>query len=219
VVPVGYRDAAVALHERTKDTLQAIYLLQIATAVGTFAMALPTFWALGYDYPVTMAVMAGILQFLPVIGPSLLIGAVAIYHLSVGDVDAAVLMVIVGGVVIAYLPDAIIRPRLAAMTADMPGSLYFVGFIGGLLTVGPIGVIMGPLAVALFTESVTQLSEEVAGVPVSDDYGPHDDGSGGEWTDTEGPPPDADGTDTDGGTNVDGGGEPVPGDSHPEDDA
>lgn len=205
VVPVEYRDAAQALHERTKDTLQAIYLLQIATAVGTFAMALPTFWALGYDYPVTMAVIAGVLQFLPVIGPSLLIGAVALYHLSVGDVDAAILMVIVGGVVIAYLPDAVIRPRLASMTADMPGSLYFVGFIGGLLTVGPVGVIMGPLAVALFTESVNQLSEEVPEVPVPEEQMPTDDGAeqtgddgvGSDWTErVEGPPSDA-GPDTD----------------------
>ncbi|WP_256296118.1 AI-2E family transporter [Haloarchaeobius salinus] len=225
VVPVGYRDAALALHERTKDTLQAIYLLQIATAVGTFAMALPTFWALGYDYPVTMAVIAGILQFLPVIGPSLLIGAVALYHLSVGDVNAAILMVIAGGVVIAYLPDAIIRPRLAAMTADMPGSLYFVGFIGGLLTVGPVGVIMGPLAVALFTESVTQLSKEVAEVPVQDeqtlaDEATSDEGVDGDWTDSaEEPPPGTDGANTDGGADVDDAREGTPGDDPTADDA
>jgi predicted PurR-regulated permease PerM len=205
VVPVEYRDAMRALHERTKDTLQAIYLLQIATAVGTFAMALPTFWMLGYDYPVTMAVIAGVLQFLPVIGPSLLIGGAALYHLSVGDVNAAILVVVVGGVVIAYLPDAIIRPRLASMTADMPGSLYFVGFVGGLLTVGPVGVIMGPLAVALFTESVTLLSDEVPEVPASDDPvtdAMPDESVEGELTGTEAPPPDADGTNTDGGTDV-----------------
>ncbi|MFC4406873.1 AI-2E family transporter [Haloarchaeobius iranensis] len=204
VVPVEYRDAMRALHERTKDTLQAIYLLQIATAVGTFAMALPTFWLLGYDFPVTMAVIAGVLQFLPVIGPSLLIGAAALYHMSVGDVNAAILIVVVGGVVIAYLPDALIRPRLAAMTADMPGSLYFVGFVGGLLTVGPVGVIMGPLAVALFTESVTLLSDEVPEVPVPDEGDDEvpDDGAEGGLTDAGGPPPDAEGTDTDGGTDV-----------------
>lgn len=241
VVPVEYRDAMQALHERTKDTLQAIYLLQIATAVGTFLMALPTFYILGYDYPVTMAVIAGVLQFLPVIGPSLLIGAAALYHVSVGDIDAAVLVVVVGGVVIAYLPDAIIRPRLASMTADMPGSLYFVGFVGGLLTVGPVGVIMGPLAVALFTESVTLLSDEVPEVPVtadtvSDTDDSPDGGGDGEWTDGTGdPPPDGDvdggpahdaGANTDGGTDVDGrtdadggAGEPTPDDGSPEDDA
>lgn len=210
VVPAEYRDAADALHSRTKDTLQAIYLLQLATAVGTFAMSLPTFWILGYDYPVAMAVVAGVLQFLPVIGPSLLVGAAALYHVSVGDVDAAILIVVVGGIVIAYLPDAVIRPRLASMTADMPGSLYFVGFVGGLLTIGPIGVIMGPLAVALFTESVSLLSEQVAEVPLPEEHDVTEYGGDDDWTEpTESPPPDAgvdsDGvTDTDGGTDVDG---------------
>ncbi|WP_440988574.1 AI-2E family transporter [Haloarchaeobius baliensis] len=226
VVPVEYRDAMQALHERTKDTLQAIYLLQIATAVGTFLMALPTFWALGYDYPVTMAVIAGVLQFLPVIGPSLLIGAAALYHVSVGDVNAAILVVVVGGVVIAYLPDALIRPRLASMTADMPGSLYFVGFVGGLLTVGPVGVIMGPLAVALFTESVTQLSEEVPEVPVPEDEVSDTDespgeGVGGEWTETveEAPDGDADGPPSpDSGANTDGGTDVADGTNEPDSD-
>ncbi|WP_435348201.1 AI-2E family transporter [Haloarchaeobius sp. HRN-SO-5] len=170
IVPARYRDAASSLHETANDTLQAIYVLQIATAVGTFAMALPTFWLLGYDYPVTMAVVAGVLQFLPVIGPSVLIGVTALFHVSQNDVNAAILVVVVGGIVVAYLPDAVIRPRLASMTADMPGSLYFVGFVGGLLSVGPVGVIIGPLVVALFAESVALLSEEVAEVPLPSDH-------------------------------------------------
>jgi predicted PurR-regulated permease PerM len=42
----------------------------------------------------------------------------------------------------------------------MPGSLYFIGFTGGLLSVGAVGVIAGPLLVALLSESITLLSEE-----------------------------------------------------------
>lgn len=55
----------------------------------------------------------------------------------------------------------LIRPRLARRTADIPGSLYFVGFFGGVLTLSPIGVVAGPLAIGLFVEVATLLSAEL----------------------------------------------------------
>jgi predicted PurR-regulated permease PerM len=70
---------------------------------------------------------------------------------------------------VAWLPDVLIRPRLARETADLPGSLYFVGFVGGLLTLGPVGIIAGPLAVALVVEMADHLSEELNDVRVSED--------------------------------------------------
>ncbi|WP_267641376.1 AI-2E family transporter [Haloarchaeobius amylolyticus] len=163
VVPPKYHDIAHALQERANDTLLAIYVLQLATALGTFLVAVPVFWLLGYEYWVSMAVIAGILQFVPIIGPSVLIGLTALWHLSLNEIPEAAIILVVGGIVIGYLPDAVIRPRLASVTADMPGSLYFVGFIGGLLSVGPIGVIAGPLVVALFSESMSLLADEVNG--------------------------------------------------------
>ncbi|WP_435359957.1 AI-2E family transporter [Haloarchaeobius sp. DFWS5] len=168
VVPPRYHDIANSLVERVNDTLFAIYVLQIATAVGTFIVALPVFWVLGYDYWVSMAVVAGVLQFLPIIGPSVLIAAVALWELSEGRIQSAALVAVVGSIFIGYLPDAVIRPRLAKMTADMPGSLYFVGFIGGLLSVGPVGVIAGPLVVAMFVETLELLAEDVNGADGDD---------------------------------------------------
>jgi predicted PurR-regulated permease PerM len=63
----------------------------------------------------------------------------------------------------------VIRTRLARETADLPGSLYFVGFVGGLLTLGPIGVIAGPLAVALVVEMGNLLTDELNRNPTVDD--------------------------------------------------
>lgn len=161
IVPAGYEDVYAAFKERTEHTLKAIYLLQLATGVATFLVALPVFYALGYQYYVTLAVFAGLLQFFPIVGPSLVLLVLAAYHVSTGDVAAAALVLAVGGVVIAILPDLVVRPYLARYTADMPATLYFVGFIGGLLSVGPVGVIAGPLAVALLAEAVELLAKEL----------------------------------------------------------
>ncbi|WP_336023947.1 AI-2E family transporter [Halobellus salinisoli] len=161
LVPSGYRDAAVALNRRARETLFAIYVLQAATALGTFVLALPVFYALGYDAVVTLSTVAAVLQFIPILGPSVLLAGLAAYHVAVGELVRAALVFLVGGFVIALLPDILVRPRLARETADIPGSLYFVGFFGGVLTLGPIGIVAGPLVVGLFVESAALLSAEL----------------------------------------------------------
>jgi predicted PurR-regulated permease PerM len=169
VVPPAYRDVAEAFNRRVRGTLFGIYVLQAATAVGTFLLAAPTFAVLGYRSPLTLAVLAGVLQFLPIVGPSVLLAALALADLGAGDPVRAGLVVLVGGFVVAWLPDLLVRPRLAPRTADMPGSLYFVGFVGGLLSLGPVGIIAGPLVVALVVEAAELLSAEMNDDASADD--------------------------------------------------
>lgn len=121
------------------------------------------FGALGYSGALTLAVVAGVLQFLPVVGPSVLVGALVVYQLLAGDAAAAALVGVAGAVFIGYLPDVLIRARLARRSADMPSTLYFTAFTGGLLTLGPVGIIAGPLAVALLVEGIELLSAETDG--------------------------------------------------------
>ena len=160
VVPPNYRDIAEALHTRARETLFALYVLQAATAIGTFLIALPVFVLLGYGSPIVLATVAGILQFVPIAGPSLLIIVLVGGRLIAGDMAGALGVALVGGTLVAWLPDLLIRPRLASRTADLSGSLYFIGFVGGLLSLGAIGIIIGPLVVALLVEAAGLVSQE-----------------------------------------------------------
>ncbi|MFB6152297.1 MAG: AI-2E family transporter [Haloarculaceae archaeon] len=154
MVPGEYHDVLVALHERMRDTLYALYVLQGATAFGTFVIAYIVFRGLGYGAAFSLAVFSGVLQFIPVLGPSIVVAVLALTELVAGDVSAAILVTVLGLVFVGFLPDAVIRPRLASLTTGMPVSLYFVGFVGGTLTVGVVGVIAGPLVVALLSELI-----------------------------------------------------------------
>jgi predicted PurR-regulated permease PerM len=153
-VPAEYYDVARALHERTRSTLYAIYVLQAATGVATTLIAVPVFVVLGYSVPVTLGILAGALQFLPIVGPTVLVVGLAAYQAAIGDPGAALTLLLTGSVMIGWLPDALVRPRLARETTGFPGSLYFIGFVGGLLTIGPVGIIAGPLVVALVAETI-----------------------------------------------------------------
>ncbi len=160
-VPRAYRDVVYALAKRARETLYAIYVLQLATSVATLFIGYGLFWALGYEMPFTLALIAAILQFVPIIGPSLLVVPIALYHVAAGELLAAVLVGVLGISLVAWLPDVAVRPRLARRSAGLPGSLYFVGFTGGLFTLGAIGIVVGPLIVAVFVEAVELLADEV----------------------------------------------------------
>ncbi|GGL46184.1 AI-2E family transporter [Halocalculus aciditolerans] len=159
-VPARYHDLVRRFSDRARATLYSIYVLQAATAAATVALALPVFLLLGYPFPFTLALVAGILQFLPIVGPSLLVGALAVWKLTIGDTTGAVVLLVAAGVLVAWLPDVLVRPRLSRRTAHLPGSLYYIGFVGGLLTVGPVGIIAGPLVVALAAEAAQLLAAE-----------------------------------------------------------
>ena len=160
-VPHAYRDVFYALATRARETLYAIYVLQVATGISTLAIAYPLFWLLGYDAAFTLALIAAILQFVPIIGPSLLILPIVGFEIVAGDLAAAVVVGVLGISLVAWFPDVFVRPKLAHASVGLPGSLYFVGFTGGLFTLGPIGIVIGPLIVAVFVEAVELLADEI----------------------------------------------------------
>lgn len=168
VVPPNYRRVAKALNRRARNTLFGIYILQAATALGTFAIALPVFLFLGYDSIITLSTVAAILQFIPIVGPSLLLLVVAIFHVAAGEITRALLILVFGGFFVAWLPDILIRPRLSKRAANLSGGVYFIGFVGGLLSMGALGIIAGPLIVALVVEAAGLVSEEFNDVPVEE---------------------------------------------------
>lgn len=159
VVHPAYRDVIEALHARALDTLVAIYVVQGVTAFGTILIAMPVFYLLGYQSWLTLAVLAGVLQFIPLVGPSVLVAGLVVVEALAGDFVTAALMLVLGGALIAAAPDLVLRPYLARWTTELSSMLYFVGFIGGLLSLGAIGVIVGPLVIALLLEAARLVAE------------------------------------------------------------
>ncbi|MDZ5810839.1 AI-2E family transporter [Halorubrum sp. AD140] len=159
VVPAEYHDIPTRLHERTRETLYSIYVLQAATAAATFVLAVAVFALLGYGSPVLLAVIAGALQFVPVVGPSVLVVTLGAGDILIGETTRAVLVLAFGLGVVSFVPDAVIRTQLAGWTGKISPGLYFVGFVGGILTVGAVGIIVGPVVVSLLLELVEMLSE------------------------------------------------------------
>ncbi|MDZ7688948.1 MAG: AI-2E family transporter [Halobacteriales archaeon] len=159
ILPDSSANILYSYHDRIKKTLVGIFAVQTITSFVTFMMALPVFYFLGYDAFMSLALIAGALQFIPILGPSILILALVALELSAGFVFKAAVIFVFGIVVIGFLPDAYLRPLFADRTTGLPPSLYFIGFAGGALTLGAIGVLVGPLIIAVLLETTELITE------------------------------------------------------------
>ncbi|MCJ7429217.1 MAG: AI-2E family transporter [Candidatus Nanohaloarchaeota archaeon QJJ-5] len=160
ILPPNLQKIMQRYHIRVRETIFGIFRVQLTTALATFFMALPIFYFLGYDVFFSLSFFSGALQLIPVVGPSLLIFGLAIFEIAAQNLQAAAILVFLGIIGIGILPDLLVRPRLANRSMGLPPSLYILGFMGGVLTIGVIGLIIGPLLIALILETVDMLAEQ-----------------------------------------------------------
>ena len=158
-VPPEFHELVGAYDRRIAATLYDLYVANVAVAVVVYVAALALLLALGYRLPFTLALIAGLLRFFPVVNPGLLIVGLAGVHLLRGELVPAAVVVVLGGALLVVIPEWIHRSYLRHET-DIPQALYFVGFVGGGLTAGVVGLVAGPLVLVVLVESIELLAAE-----------------------------------------------------------
>jgi len=143
------------------SVLYAIYVVHVATAIVTFVLAVPFFWLIGFSNVFFWSLLCGVVQLIPLLGPSLIMFAIAIYAFATGNTTAGVLCLAVGYPVVAAAPDLVFRPVMMGRHSKLNPLLLLLGFVGGLMSLGAIGFMVGPLALALLAEALKLASEHL----------------------------------------------------------
>ncbi len=125
-------------------TLQSTVIVAIAQG----AVAGLVYWILGLPAPIFLAVASAVLAFLPLIGPAIIWGAAAILLALSGEYWRAVAMVVLGNVGISGV-DNILRPMLISGRAQLNALLSILSVLGGIYAFGFLGMVLGPLVVAI----------------------------------------------------------------------
>lgn len=133
------------------------------------ALGAVTFWIVGLPAALLWGMLMAIAALLPAIGPAIIWAPVAVYLLATGAIWQAV-VVILSGVLVIGLADNILRPILVGRDTGIPDWLVLVTTLGGIDLVGLSGIVVGPLAGALFITGWQILTEQ-RGVDATDDAG------------------------------------------------
>jgi len=137
----------------TVDTLYVIYIVQIAIAALTFFIAIPVFYLLGYGNVFFYSFLAAFCELIPILGSSVAFIVIGAYALALADFRGVLILFLLGYVVVSALPEIYIRPVLVGRRVKIHPVIMFVGLIGGILTMGLAGFVLGPLIIVLLMRS------------------------------------------------------------------
>ncbi len=133
---------------RTRDVIAAsVYgVLVIAIVQGTLGGLM--FWVLGVPSAVVWAVVMTFLSMIPMMGSFLVWVPAAIYLAAAGHWTRAIILVAWGVLVIGTV-DNLLRPKLVGEKTRLHELLIFFSVLGGLQVFGVLGIVLGPVVLAI----------------------------------------------------------------------
>jgi len=118
------------------------------------------FWFTGLPSPALFGAMMAVCALIPLVGTALIWGPGALYLFVQGETVMAVVLVLWGFLVVGAI-DNFIRPIFIVGKANLSLLLIFLGIFGGVISFGFIGIVIGPVILALFMELFDIYREEL----------------------------------------------------------
>ncbi len=135
-----------------RDVRDVTRAMLFSTAVMSVYQAVTAgigYWIFGVDSPLVWASLTGIASILPAVGTALVWAPIGIVMLLIGRVAQGIGILLWSLVVVVFVADYILRPKLVGTRIRMSDLLVFIAIFGGIEAFGILGVILGPIAVAV----------------------------------------------------------------------
>ena len=120
------------------------------------------YFAAGVPYPASIGAVTGVAAVIPFAAP-VVFGVTALYMAAQGHMVAAIVVVGAGAVVV-FIADHVVRPVLIGGAARLPFLWVLLGILGGVETLGFLGLFLGP---AIMAALVALWREWTEGLPAS----------------------------------------------------
>lgn len=142
----GSRSAPIARHviDAIHGTVDGLVLIGFAEGLVIGV----GYWITGVPHPAGFAIATSILATIP-FGAPLTFCIAAILLLGVGKSFAAIALVVFGFLIV-FVTDHLIRPLVIGGTTQIPFLLVLLGILGGLSSLGLVGLFVGPALMAVF---------------------------------------------------------------------
>lgn len=116
-------------------------------AIGEGVILGIAYWIAGVPSPVAFGVLTGFMALIPG-GAPLSFTLISLYLVGTGDLTAGVGLFLWGAIEL-FIVDKTIRPTLVGGPVKLPFLPTFFGLIGGVKTMGMVGLFIGPVLMAL----------------------------------------------------------------------
>jgi predicted PurR-regulated permease PerM len=129
------------------ETVRAVVYGTLSTALTQALLLALGAWTIGLGSPVLLGAVTGLLALTP-IGPPLIYVPATVWLLVQGRIVGGLLF-LGWGIFVVSMADNLIKSWFLRGAARIPFLLGFFGVLGGLVAFGPLGLFIGPVAIAL----------------------------------------------------------------------
>lgn len=141
---------------------RAVVLATLLSAVAQGILAGIGFAVLGFNAIFLLTVVTMVLALVPFVGAAAVWGSCAVWLLVYEErIGAAVALVIYGTLVVSTV-DNIIKPIVLHGQSKLHPLLALLSVLGGVRALGPIGIFVGPMAVAFLQALLNILNTELS---------------------------------------------------------
>jgi predicted PurR-regulated permease PerM len=137
-----------AIISKFQDVTVATIQVTFVTALVQGAVGGLVFFLFGIPAPILWGAVMSFLALLPLIGMALVWGPAAIYYVLTGAVGKGILLAAIFIAVVGSI-DNILRPVLLRHRAQVSTLWIFLAVLGGVSVFGFLGLVLGPLVVAV----------------------------------------------------------------------
>ena len=118
------------------------------------------YFVTGVPHPIAFSIATSILAAIP-FGAPLIFCVAALLLVGLGKAMAGIGLAVFGFVIV-FITDHVVRPAVIGGAARIPFLLVLLGILGGLSSLGMVGLFVGPALMAVFVAVWRDLSEEPA---------------------------------------------------------
>jgi predicted PurR-regulated permease PerM len=143
--------------EETRALMREFHEVAIGTLLGIGVIALVQgtlaglgFWIFGLGKPLVWGALCAVASLVPAIGTGIVCVPAGIIFALTGHVVGGVGLLVYWAVIITSIPDYWLRPRLMKGHMRLHELLVLISVFGGIEAFGAIGILVGPMFVAMF---------------------------------------------------------------------
>ncbi|OYW96164.1 MAG: AI-2E family transporter [Alishewanella sp. 34-51-39] len=140
-------------------TVSSTVLGMTVIAIGEGIVLGVAYWIAGVPSPVAFGVITGFMALIPG-GAPLAFTLISLYLVGTGDLTAGIALFLWGSIEL-FIVDKTIRPTLVGGPIKLPFLPTFFGLIGGVKTMGLVGLFIGPVLMALLVAMWREWLREV----------------------------------------------------------
>ena len=126
------------------DVTKAIVYGITLSAVAQGVVAGIGYAIFGIGNPILLGALTIVLALIPFMGPAFVYVPASIYLVATDHVTKGILLLIFGVLIVSTI-DNVIKPRVISQRTKIHPIIILIGLLGGLTTLGFIGIVVGPL--------------------------------------------------------------------------